>query len=72
LTGNEHLLVSRAKVEPSWEFDSSGGVLENPAMIHKGGHYHLFYSGFRWQTAKYANGHAICDTPFGPAPRRAR
>jgi hypothetical protein len=69
LTGSEHLLVSRAKTQPSWEFDSGGGVLENPAMIHAGGSYHLFYSGYRWQTAKYANGHAICDTALGPCKK---
>lgn len=69
LAGTEQLLVSRAKVEPSWEFDSDGGVLENPAMIHDGGTYHLFYSGFRWQTAKYANGHALCDEPVGPCTK---
>lgn len=72
LTGTEHMLVSRAKVEPSWEFDASGGVLENPAMIHESGVYHLFYSGFRWQTAKYANGHALCDTPLGPCTKTSK
>lgn len=72
LTGVEHLLVSRAKAEPSWEFDSSGGVLENPAMIHEDGVYHLFYSGFRWQTAKYANGHALCDAPIGPCTKTSK
>lgn len=69
LTGSEHLLVSRASTQPSWEFDSTGGVLENPAMIHIGGAYHLFYSGYKWQTANYANGHAICSTVFGPCTK---
>lgn len=72
LTGTEHLLVSRAKSEPSWEFDGSGGVLENPAMIHTDGVYHLFYSGFRWETAKYANGHAICESPIGPCTKTSK
>ena len=71
LKGSEHLLISRAKSEPSWEIDKSGGVLENPAMIRAGGYYHLFYSGFRWETANYANGHAICDTPIGPCTKRS-
>ena len=72
LTGTEHLLISRAKSQPSWEFDASGGVLENPAMLHRGGTYHLFYSGYRWQTAKYANGHALCDAPFGPCSKTSK
>ncbi len=72
LTGVEHLLISRAKAEPSWEFNSTGGVLENPAMIRGGGYHHLFYSGFRWQTAKYANGHAVCDAPFGPCNKTSK
>jgi GH43 family beta-xylosidase len=72
LAGQEHLLISRAKTEPSWEFDGSGGVLENPAMIHEDGVYHLFYSGFRWETAKYANGHAICDSPIGPCNKTSK
>ena len=72
LTGQEHQLISRAKNEPSWEFDASGGVLENPAMIRAGGFYHLFYSGFRWETAKYANGHALCDTPLGPCTKTSK
>ncbi len=72
LTFNEHLLLTRAKVEPSWEFDSTGGVLENPAMIHEDGIYHLLYSGFRWQTAKYANGRAICDAPTGPCTKKSK
>lgn len=72
LAGPEHLLISRAKSEPSWEFDASGGVLENPAMIHEDGVYHLFYSAFRWETAKYANGHAICDSPIGPCTKTSK
>lgn len=72
LIGVEHELVSRAKAEPSWEFDGSGGVLENPAMIHADGVYHPFYSGYRWQTAKYANGHAVCDAPFGPCAKTSK
>ena len=72
LTGQEHQLISRATSEPSWEFDASGGVLENPAMIHVGGFYHLFYSGFRWETAKYANGHAICQSPLGPCTKTSK
>lgn len=69
LTGTEHQLIERASAEPSWEFDASGGVMENPAMIHAGGTYHLFYSANRWETASYATGHAHCDTPVGPCTK---
>lgn len=69
LVGQSHQLISRAKQEPSWEFDAQGGVLENPAMVRNGNVYHLFYSGNRWETAKYANGHATCEAPFGPCKK---
>lgn len=69
LVGQSHELISRASKEPSWEFDAQGGVLENPAMVRNGNVYHLFYSGNRWETAKYANGHATCEAPFGPCKK---
>jgi GH43 family beta-xylosidase len=69
LTGGSHQLLSRASKEPSWEFDGSGGVMENPAMVRHGNVYHLFYSGNRWETKNYANGHATCTAPFGPCKK---
>jgi hypothetical protein len=69
LTGATTELIHRATTEPSWEFDANGGVMENPAMIRAGGTYHLFYAGFRWQTAGYAVGHATCTTPAGPCTK---
>lgn len=69
LTGATTELIHRATAEPSWEFDADGGVMENPAMIHAGGTYHLFYAGYRWQTAGYAVGHATCTTPAGPCTK---
>jgi GH43 family beta-xylosidase len=69
LTGGSHQLISRASKEPSWEFDGSGGVMENPAMVRNGSVYHLFYSGNRWETKNYANGHATCTAPFGPCKK---
>ena len=69
LVGQSHELISRASSEPSWELDAQGGVLENPAMVRHGQVYHLFYSANRWETAKYANGHAVCDSPFGPCKK---
>lgn len=69
LKGSSHQLLSRASKEPSWEFDASGGVMENPAMVRRGNTYHLFYSGNRWETKNYANGHATCSAPFGPCKK---
>ncbi|MBE7189584.1 glycoside hydrolase family 43 protein [Jatrophihabitans endophyticus] len=48
-----------------WE----GNVIENPAMIHYGARYFLFYSGNSYTTTKYATGYAICAGPVGPCRR---
>jgi hypothetical protein len=47
-------------------------IIENPAMAYGGGRYFLFYSANRWQTAGYATGYAVCDSPLGPCRRPAR
>jgi beta-xylosidase len=48
-----------------WE----GNVIENPAMVHYGDRFYLFYSGNRFATASYATGYAICRTAIGPCTR---
>ncbi|MGH3741148.1 MAG: family 43 glycosylhydrolase [Micromonosporaceae bacterium] len=52
----------------AWETVGIGAgdahVIENPTMIRQGGHWWLFYSGNRWQTARYSTGAARCgDSP---------
>lgn len=51
----------------SWE----GPIVEAPTMVLEGGRHHLLYSGNRWETARYATGHAVCDGPAGPCHRAA-
>ncbi len=46
----------------SWE----AGIVEGPTMLEAGGTYHLLYSANRWDSADYAIGHAVCETPVGP------
>jgi beta-xylosidase len=41
-------------------------LIENPALIARGELYYLFYSGGWWESASYAIGYAVCDTPLGP------
>jgi hypothetical protein len=45
-----------------WE----AGIVEGPAMVEHAGAYYLFYSGNEWDTADYAIGYAVCDSPLGP------
>ena len=40
--------------------------VEGPSMIEHEGRYYLCYSANRWDTADYAVGYAICDSPTGP------
>ncbi|HEY2430146.1 MAG TPA: family 43 glycosylhydrolase, partial [Acidimicrobiales bacterium] len=42
---------------------------EAPAMVHKAGHYWLFYSGNYLGSTSYAIGYALCDTPLGPCAK---
>jgi putative cell wall-binding protein len=42
------------------------GIVEAPSMLSVLGHYFLFYSGNRWDTADYAQSYAVCDGPQGP------
>jgi beta-xylosidase len=41
-------------------------LIENPALIAGADLYYLFYSGGWWESAGYAIGYAVCDTPLGP------
>ena len=41
-------------------------LIENPALFAGGDLYYLFYSGGWWESASYAIGYAVCDTPMGP------
>lgn len=64
LTGPRRELLRRTL---PWEFP----IIEGPSMAVIGGRHHLLYSGNRWETADYAVGHAICDSPLGPCRRSA-
>jgi len=48
-----------------WE----AGIVEGPAMFEHEGAYYLFYAGNEWNTANYAIGYAICESPRGPCRR---
>lgn len=62
LVGAPRELLHRAL---PWEFP----IIEGPSMAAIDGRYHLLYSGNRWETAEYAVGHAVCDSPIGPCRR---
>jgi hypothetical protein len=44
-------------------------LIENPALIVTGRSYVLLYSGSWWESAGYAVGYAICDSPLGPCAK---
>lgn len=48
-----------------WE----GAVVEGPFLHRRDGVLHLFYSGNRFDSADYAVGHAVCETPLGPCTK---
>ncbi|MFL6206599.1 MAG: glycoside hydrolase family 43 protein [Acidimicrobiales bacterium] len=60
--------VELLHTEQPWEEP----IIENPAMAYAGGRYFLFYSANRWDTAAYATGYAVCDSPLGPCGRPAQ
>jgi GH43 family beta-xylosidase len=45
-----------------WE----GDVVEGPSMVDVDGTLHLFWSANAWDSADYAIGHAVCESPLGP------
>jgi beta-xylosidase len=45
-------------------------LIENPALLAAGGAYLLVYSGGWWESAGYATGYAVCDTPLGPCKKQ--
>ena len=44
-------------------------TIEAPAMLHRAGHYWLFYSGNYLGSASYAIGYALCAGPLGPCAK---
>lgn len=62
LVGPRHELLHRAL---PWEFP----IIEGPSMVVVDDRYHLLYSGSRWESADYAVGHAVCDSPLGGCRR---
>ncbi len=54
--------VALLGADQAWE----GSLVEAPSMIRGGGRYHLIFSANDWDSADYAVGHAVCDTPTGP------
>lgn len=59
VTGSATALIT---ADQSWE----GGVVEAPSMVAVGGDWYLFYSGNDWNSAGYAVGYAVCESPAGP------
>lgn len=51
------------------ELDWEMPIVEGPSMTFADGRYHLLYSGNRWQSARYAVGHAVCASVTGPCRR---
>ena len=45
-------------------------LIENPALLAADRSYVLLYSGGWWESAGYATGYAICDTPLGPCIKK--
>ena len=60
--GDDHSLIG---ADQSWE----GNVVEGPSMVRVGERYYLFYSGSHWDTANYAVGYAVCESPTGPCAK---
>jgi hypothetical protein len=53
------------QADQAWE----AGVVEAPSMVASGGRYYVFYSGNDWESADYAIGYAVCDSPLGPCTK---
>ncbi|MBI2704618.1 MAG: family 43 glycosylhydrolase [Actinobacteria bacterium] len=64
LDGNPQLLLA---ADRGWE----GRTVEGPSMIQVNDRYLLFYSANRFDTADYAEGYAVCDSPVGPCTKPA-
>lgn len=62
LTGPMQRLL---RADRGWE----AGLIEAPSMVAHDGRYYLFYSGNDWNTANYAIGYAVCDSPTGPCSK---
>lgn len=63
-TGARHRLLKNTL---AWE----GDVVEAPWVIHRGHHYYLFYSGFRYCNQTYGVGVARATSPLGPFHKRS-
>lgn len=50
----------------AWE----GDVVEAPWVMHRGGYYYLFYSGFRYCNPTYGVGVARARSPLGPFAKK--
>jgi beta-xylosidase len=49
-------------MDRAWE----APIIEGPSMVHRQGAYYLFYSANQFESADYAIGYAICESPLGP------
>ncbi|MHB1930637.1 MAG: glycoside hydrolase family 43 protein [Acidimicrobiales bacterium] len=54
--------VALLRCDQRWERP----LVEAPCLARAGDRYLLFYSGSRWQSARYAIGYAVADEPLGP------
>ncbi len=59
LIGKPQPLITRDLL---WEVP----LVENPSLVLNSGKYYLIYSANWWESADYAIGYAVCDTPSGP------
>ena len=63
LVGSPHRLLV---ADRPWE----RGTIEGPSMVAGPGGHHLLYSAASWNSADYAVGHAVCESPAGPCTKR--
>jgi beta-xylosidase len=64
----QHLVgdpVALVGTDQGWE----GPWIEAPSLIEFAGTWYLFYSGNGWDSAAYAIGYAVCDSPQGPCTK---
>lgn len=68
LVGSRHVLLTQDSARYRWETTT-----ENPALVHAGGHWWLFFSAGSWTNSTYSEAVASCSGPLGPCrgtPRR--
>lgn len=62
LLGDPQRLIT---LDQGWE----APLIENPSMTLHNGTYYLLYSANWWESADYAVGYAVCESPLGPCQK---